>query len=107
MNSEYQPVCDRAGSSTATWEQAFLDLQGCVLAGCALMGAVSLLPLGCPSKHLQEFYSSAVRMVAQPLAAGDEAYAHERRLGCLMLSCLCCNLPLGMLEVCAVLWTFI
>ena len=48
---------------------------------------------------MQEFYSSAVRMVAQPLASGDDAHAHERRLGCLMLSCLSCNLPLGMLEV--------
>ena len=70
-----------------------------MLAACALMGAVSLLPLQCPSKHLQEFYGGAVRMVAQQMACGDDAHAHERRLGCLMLSCLSCNLPLGMLEV--------
>ena len=51
-----------------------------MLATCALMGAVSLLPLQCPSKHLQEFYGGAVRMVAQPLACGDDAHTHERHL---------------------------
>jgi hypothetical protein len=64
------------------------------------MGAVALLPLGCPNRHIQEMYSSAVRMVQDPLASGAEARAEERRLGCLMLSCLACNLPLPMLEVC-------
>ena len=70
-----------------------------MLATCALMGAVSLLPLGCPSAHLQDMYSCAVRMVEAPLAIADESRCEERRLGCLMLSCLACNLPLAMLEV--------
>lgn len=74
------------------------NLQGCVLAMCALLGAVSMMPLGCPSSHLQEMYGMAVRMIQEPLSSGDARCA-ERRLGCLVLSCLSCNLPLPMLEV--------
>ena len=93
-----------AGAGSAvTWEQAQRDFEGCVLAACALMGAASLLPLGCPSRHLQEMYGSAIRMIADPLAAGADARALERRLGCLMLSCLCGTLPLAMLRVRCVL----
>lgn len=90
-------LCVVSGSAVS-WEQAERDFQGCVLAACALMGAVTLLPLGCPSRHVQEMYSNAVRMVADPLAAGAAARALERRLGCLMLSSLCGTLPFAMLQ---------
>ena len=70
-----------------------------MLATCALMGAVSLLPLSCPSAQLQEMYNCAVRLVSEPVSASDAGRCEERRLGCLMLSCLACNLPMAMLEV--------
>lgn len=94
------PECAAGGAGPATsWGQAERDFQGCVLAAAALMGAVSLLPLGCPSRHVHEMYGNADRMVADPLAAGAAPRALERRLGCLMLSCLCGSLPLAMLQV--------
>ena len=70
-----------------------------MLATCALMGAVALLPLGCPSQQLQDMYDCAVRMVDAPITTGRGMRCEERRLGCLMLSCLACNLPMAMLEV--------
>jgi hypothetical protein len=88
-----------AGALATAWDAATRELHACVLATCALMGAASLLPLGCPSSHLQEMYTTAVQMVQQPLAGGDAARCEERRLGCLMFACLACNLPLPMLQV--------
>jgi hypothetical protein len=90
----------RAGGEAASWERATRDLEGCVLATCALMGAVSLLPLSCPSGQLQEMYNCAMRMLGEPLSSGAAARGEERCLGALMLSCLACNLPMAMLEVC-------
>ena len=47
----------------------------------------------------QEMYNCAMRMLTDPLATGQAVRCEERRLGCLMLSSLACNLPMAMLEV--------
>jgi hypothetical protein len=88
-----------AAGEMSSWEQATQDLQGCVLATCALMAAVSLLPLSCPSRQLQEMYNCAVRMIEEPLSSDARGRCEERRLGSLMMSCLACNLPMAMLQV--------
>ena len=43
----------------------------------------------------------AVRMIKDQLSQGN-GRAEERKIGYLMLSCLACNLPLAILEVCVI-----